>query len=79
MRIIIDIEECADGDGIDLQIGDMIYRNVSGLNAERLAHEEIRNAIDTIADAQSQLKPDEPDYETEEDRYSGTPDHRWPA
>lgn len=79
MTITIEMNECADGDGIDLVIGDMLYRNITGLTAERLGCEEVRRGIDVIVDAQSSLEPDEPDYELESDRYSGTPDHRWPA
>lgn len=76
MTITIDMNPCSDGDGIDLKIGDMLYRNVSGLNAERLATEEIRHMIDDIAEAQSADEPAEPDYELESDRHSGTPEHR---
>lgn len=79
MRIVIDIDPCADGDGIDLRIGEMLYRDINGFTALRLGTEEICHAIDAIADAQSSLEPDEPDYELESDRYSGTKDHRWPA
>lgn len=72
----------SDGSGWDMLCGEDKARDVDGIRASQIMYaycDECLDALQTIVDQSEPIEPDEPDYELESDRYSGTPDHRWPA
>lgn len=83
IKIGIRATKNSNSSGWDLKCGEEKSRDVDGLQAERLMHAyctEILDGLQTIVDqAEPMTEPDEPDYELEQDRNSGTKDHRWPA
>lgn len=77
--IRIGIRRTKNSDGWDLLCGEDKARDVSGIRASQIMYaycDECLDALQTIVDQAEPLEPDEPDYELESDRYSGTPEHR---
>lgn len=48
MRIIIDIEPCQDGDGIDVTIGEHTFANQGAIDVENYCRIAVSNALDAL-------------------------------